>query len=39
VNQSWDEMMVGFLDVAFDARMPVKNLYVERNEDKRAGGE
>ncbi len=31
--------MVGFLNVAFDARMPVKNLYVERKEDKKAGGE
>jgi hypothetical protein len=38
-EQSWDEMMVGFLDVAFDARMPVKTLYVERNEDKRAAAE
>jgi hypothetical protein len=38
-EQSWDEMMVGFLDVAFDARMPVKNLYVERNDDKRAAAE
>ncbi len=38
-EQSWEEMMVGFLNVAFDARMPEKNLYVERKEDKKAGGE
>ena len=38
-EQSWEEMMVGFLNVAFDARMPVKSLYVERKEDKKAGGE
>jgi hypothetical protein len=26
-DQSWDEMMVGFFNVVFDAKMPVKNLY------------
>jgi hypothetical protein len=25
-EQSWDEMMVGFINFAFDARMPVQNL-------------
>jgi hypothetical protein len=26
-DQSWDEMMVGFFNLAFDAKMPVKNLF------------
>ncbi len=27
-DQSWDEMMVGFFNVVFDAKMPVTNLFV-----------
>ena len=38
-DQSWDEMMLGFFDVAFDANMPVKSLFPERKEDKKAGGD
>lgn len=38
-EQSWDEMMFGFFDVAFDANMPVKNLFPEKKEEKKAGGE
>jgi hypothetical protein len=26
-DQSWDEMMVGFFNVVFDARMPLKDLF------------
>jgi hypothetical protein len=26
-DQSWDEMMVGFFNLVFDARMPVKDLF------------
>ncbi len=26
-DQSWDEMMVGFVNVVFDAKMPLKNLF------------
>ena len=29
-DQSWDEMMVGFFNLVFDARMPVKDIFVER---------
>ncbi|HEY6292676.1 MAG TPA: thiol-disulfide isomerase [Terriglobia bacterium] len=29
-DQSWDEMMVGFFDLAFDAGMPVKDLFPAR---------
>ena len=29
-EQSWDEMMVGFFNVVFDAKMPVENLFVDR---------
>ncbi len=38
-DQSWDEMMIGFFDVAFDANMEPKNLFPEQKEDKKAGGE
>jgi hypothetical protein len=39
-EQSWDEMMIGFFDVAFDAKMPLKNLFPEqKKEDKKAGGD
>ena len=33
-DQSWDEMMVGFFDLAFDASMPLKDLFPAQN----AGG-
>jgi hypothetical protein len=26
-DQSWDEMMVGFFNLVFDAKMPVKDLF------------
>ncbi len=26
-DQSWDEMIVGFFNLVFDAAMPVKNLF------------
>ena len=26
-DQSWDEMMVGFFNVVFDAKMPLKELF------------
>jgi len=29
-DQSWDEMMVGFFNLVFDAKMPVKDIFVER---------
>ncbi|PYT22409.1 MAG: hypothetical protein DMG57_35510 [Acidobacteria bacterium] len=29
-DQSWDEMMVGFFNLVFDAKMPVKDFFVER---------
>jgi hypothetical protein len=29
-DQSWDEMMVGFFNLVFDAKMPVKDLFVQR---------
>ena len=38
-DQSWDEMMLGFFDVAFDANMPLKNLFPEKKGEKKAGGE
>lgn len=38
-DQSWDEMMIGFFDVAFDARMPVKKLFPEKKDEKKAGGD
>ena len=38
-DQSWDEMMLGFFDVAFDARMPLKNLFPEKKDEKKAGGD
>jgi len=33
-DQSWDEMMVGFFDLAFEASMPLKDLFPAQN----AGG-
>jgi len=38
-DQSWDEMMLGFFDVAFDAKMPLKNLFPEKKNEKKAGGD
>jgi hypothetical protein len=29
-DQSWDEMMFGFFDVAFDAKLPVSSIFPER---------
>jgi len=29
-DQSWDEMMVGFFNLVFDAQMPVKDIYEKR---------
>ena len=29
-DQSWDEMMVGFVNLAFDAKMPVEDLFPPR---------
>ena len=34
-DQSWDEMMIGFFDVAFDANMPLKNLFPEQKDEKK----
>jgi tetratricopeptide (TPR) repeat protein len=31
-DQSWDEMMIGFFSVAFDANMPLKNLFPGQSE-------
>jgi hypothetical protein len=33
-DQSWEEMMVGFIDVAFDPSIPKKNLVVKREKKK-----
>ncbi len=30
-EQSWDEMMVGFVNLVFDARMPVRDLFPAKN--------
>ncbi|HXF26074.1 MAG TPA: hypothetical protein VN610_02310, partial [Bryobacteraceae bacterium] len=30
-EQSWDEMMVGFFNLAFDAKMPVEQLFPDKN--------
>ena len=38
-DQSWDEMMLGFFDVAFDAKMPLKDLFPEKKDEKKAGGD
>jgi hypothetical protein len=29
-DQSWDEMMVGFFNLEFDAQVPVKDIYANR---------
>jgi hypothetical protein len=29
-EQSWDEMMVGFFNLVFDAKMPVQDLFPEK---------
>ena len=30
-EQSWDEMMVGFFNLVFDARLPVEDIFVKKN--------
>src|SRR5579871_3517959 len=36
-DQSWDEMMIGFFDVVFDAKMPLEKLFPEqKKEEKKA---
>jgi hypothetical protein len=35
-DQSWDEMMVGFFNLAFDAKMPVKDLFPPKKAAKPA---
>jgi hypothetical protein len=37
-DQSWDEMMVGFFNLVFDARMPVKDIFVAQKAAKAGGG-
>jgi hypothetical protein len=34
-EQTWDEMMVGFFNLVFDAKMPVENLFPDKK--NRAG--
>jgi len=29
-EQTWDEMMVGFFNLVFDAKMPVENLFADK---------
>ena len=36
-DQSWEEMMVGFFDVVFDAGMDPKQLQAERRPQQRSG--
>jgi len=36
-DQTWDEMMVGFVNVSFDARVPVKELFTPSNKRAVAG--
>ena len=31
--------MIGFFEVSFDANMPLKNLFPEKKDDKKAGGD
>src|SRR5215475_12091620 len=33
-EQSWDEMMVGFFNLVFDAKMPVQNLFADNKKNK-----
>ena len=35
-DQSWEEMMIGFFNVAFDAKMEVKKLFPEKKSDKKS---
>lgn len=37
-DQSWDEMMVGFFNLVFDAGMPVKDIFPATKAAKAAGG-
>ncbi len=36
-DQSWDEMMVGFFDLAFPADMPVQDIFSKQKDAKNAG--
>ena len=29
-EQRWDEMMVGFFNLVFDAKMPIRNLFLQK---------
>ena len=37
-DQSWDEMMVGFFNLVFDANTPVKDIFPASKDTKKAGG-
>ena len=37
-DQSWDEMMIGFFNLAFDASLPVDKLFVKKPKAEIAGG-
>jgi hypothetical protein len=38
-DQSWDEMMVGFFNLVFDAGTPVKDIFPAAKDAKKTGGE
>jgi len=38
-DQSWDEMMVGFFDLAFPANLPVRDIFPPRKDTKKLGGQ
>jgi hypothetical protein len=38
-DQSWDEMMVGFFDLAFPADMPVQDIFSKQKDAKNAGSQ
>jgi hypothetical protein len=38
-DQSWDEMMVGFFNVVFDARMPAKDLFPPNRQNNEVANE
>jgi uncharacterized protein len=37
-DQSWDEMMIGFFNLVFDASLPVEKLFVKKPKAEIAGG-
>jgi|SRR5579871_846149 len=37
-DQSWDEMMVGFFNLVFDAKMPVKDVFASKSGVANSGG-